>query len=88
MKRAIIILAAILTILSIFWSSGAMAEEVEVNFPGVLYGAMGSKKIGLKTICIDGYKYLIVVTYQGASVTQVFELSPDKKAALPARCGK
>ncbi len=48
------------------------------------------KKVVIKTICIDGYKYVIASTtiYGGVSVTQMFEKNSFDGKSMPIRCEK
>jgi len=82
--KSIVIIVFFLVALS-FSPAIAGEKEVKVKFSGEL-GGKTVKKVGVKTICVDGYKYIVAVTYQGVSITQSFRLSPDGSAAIPVMC--
>ncbi len=44
---------------------------------------------GMKTVCVDGYKFVVYVNNQGTSIVQAFRVggtSPNRFMALPEGC--
>lgn len=60
-------------------------QMIQVKFKPV--GFAYKIPITIKTICIDGYEYVLAVQHKGLAITQVLETISDNKT-VPKKCKK
>ena len=79
----------ILLIISIFFfiPIKGICDEKFIILPYKPSGFNNERIITVKTICIDGYEYVLAMHIKGLGITQVMEIISDNKTA-PKKCKK
>ena len=79
-----------IVVLGLLWCNVGVADIIEIERKKITrekFGIYGTQIISyeVKTVCIDGYKFVIAEAHTGISITQAFYRGGGK-TVLPEKC--